>query len=155
MTNQFNPCDLHCVCEGTVETVEFEGSWNAVCSGCHRQAAAESGYELVVKWYGMIQEKECALDVEEALKRLIIHFSGNSGEFSSKDLLSIGGAAGRRALTILDATGLVSSRYEVELDGVPSNVDIAKAMEVKAAGGEVRVFCRSNFKLGEFCDGQV
>ena len=142
MTTKYDPHHLlHC---GNVETSESDDKWTAVCSQCGRSIEADSADELVESWYRLKSEKGFGEDLEVALGLLVEYLVENDGEISSKKLLSIGGTAGRRALTILDHTELVVSRYEIEVN---ADAPLDEAVETHKNGGEVNVFCRSNFKL--------
>jgi len=143
----FDPHNLQHYCGGPVKTIEHDGRWGAVCEGCGAtKNDCETAEELILKWYGLKQERECADDIEGAMKRLLTYFTKQDGEVYSKELLVIGGAGAKRALSILDCTGLVRTRYEIE--GAP-DVPVEEAMEANRNGATVRVFCRSNFKMLE------
>ena len=146
---KFDVNNLVHFCGGTAAGVEYEeGRWSAVCSECG--AAGDDGSdpdELILKWYSLKPEKKCADEVEESMKKLLVHFADHGGEMHSKELLAVGGDGARRALTILDNTGLVKTRYEVE--GGETDVSIEEALEAKKQGAQILAFCRRNFKLLE------
>jgi len=145
---QFDVNNLTHFCGGTAEGVECgDGIWSAVCSECGESVDnCTNPDELILKWYRLKPEKECAEEVEESMNKLLVYFTEHDDEIYSKDLLAAGGDGARRALTILDNTGLVKTRYEIDDDPL-SDVSIEEALEAKKNGSVVKAFCRRNFIL--------
>lgn len=147
MGSPYDPHNLRHYCGGPVKTTEFEGRWSAVCQGCGATSTGDhkTAEELMLSWYGIKPEKECAADVEDGLVRLIAYLVEHDEEVYSRELIAVGGEGARRALDILDKTGLVRSRFEIEEGSRDASVE--EATEAKKNGRTVKVFCRRNFNL--------
>jgi len=149
----YDAFNLTCVCGGNVETHRSDGVYSAFCDNCQHTASNAHGPEdLVVEWYGLVRERSCSRDIEDALAKILIFLSQHQEEVRSRKLVAIGGSGGQRALSILDEAGFISARYMVDQDGSMIELDIDKAFSAKNDGASVTAYCTPLFKPMETSD---